>query len=84
MILILLSQLFFSCLVKLTKSACVNKFAHAKMREFRWAGFNNFIVETYLAVSFSLAINTSNVSMVTGADITNNIFAGLLAIVYIS
>ena len=54
------------------------------MREFRWAGFNNFIMETYLAVCFSLAINTSSVSMETGADIINNIFAVLLAIVYIT
>jgi len=83
MILIFLQMLLLSCLVKTVKYRHINNFAQVKIEEFKWSGFNNFIFETNLAVIFAFAINLSKVSADTGADITNNIFATLLTIIYV-
>ena len=51
-----------------------------KIDGFRWAGFNDFFSEIYLAASFAVAINTSKVSVETGADIVNNTVAFVIGV----
>lgn len=83
MILIFLQLLLLFCLVKTVKNRRIHNFSQVKIEEFKWSGFNNFIFETNLAVIFAFVINLSKVSADTGADITNNTFAALMAIVYV-
>ena len=59
------------------KDGRANKWATAKKRNFRWAGFTNFLNEVYLNMAFAVCINVS----VFGADTNTTVLMTILSII---
>ena len=55
-----IEQITASISTRITKKGSrVNRFAEAKKRSFRWAGFTSLLNATYLNMAFAVAINGS-------------------------
>ena len=83
MLINLLSQIFFYLLSKIVKRGRCARLAQAKQDSFRWGGFNDFINEIFLTVSFAVSINFSKVDWSTTPMTISNIFAIIMALVII-
>ena len=59
------------------KNGRANKWATAKKRNFRWAGFTNFLNEIYLNMAFAVCINAS----AFGADTTTTVLMTIFSII---